>query len=183
MTRAKKIIASVCAAAALITTGAGTLAVSAANSAKATVTSGAQKYTGTMPKYIFMFIGDGMSFPQTQITSDYYSALADTNNNDILEANRRLNFMKFPVVGSANTYDSSSFCPDSASTATSLSTGHKTYSGTINMDESMTTEYETIAEKLKSQMGYKIGVVSTVNLNHATPAAYYAHQASRNNYY
>ena len=50
MTRAKKIIASVCAAAALITTGAGTLAVSAANSAKATVTSGAQKYTGTMQK-------------------------------------------------------------------------------------------------------------------------------------
>ena len=159
-----------------------TLAVSAANGAKTTVTSGAQQYTGKMPKYIFMFIGDGMSFPQTQITADYYSALADTNN-DILEANRHLNFTKFPVVGSANTYDSSSFCPDSASTATSLSTGHKTYSGTINMDETMTTEYETISEKLKSQMNYKIGVISTVNLNHATPAAYYAHQASRNNYY
>ena len=183
MTRAKKIIASVCAAAALITAGTCTLAVSAANGAKTTVTSGAQQYTGKMPKYIFMFIGDGMSFPQTQITADYYSALADTNNNDILEANRHLNFTKFPVVGSANTYDSSSFCPDSASTATSLSTGHKTYSGTINMDETMTTEYETIAEKLKSQMNYKIGVISTVNLNHATPAAYYAHQASRNNYY
>ncbi len=91
-----------------------------------------------------------MSFHQTQITADYYSALADTNNNDILEANKRLNFMAFPVVGSANTYDSSSFCPDSASTATSLSTGHKTYSGTINMDETFTTEYETITEKLKN---------------------------------
>ena len=92
MTRAKKIIASVCAAAALITAGTCTLAVSAANGAKTTVTSGAQQYTGKMPKYIFMFIGDGMSFPQTQITADYYSALADTNNNDILEANRHLNF-------------------------------------------------------------------------------------------
>ena len=32
-------------------------------------------------------------------------------------------------------------------------------------------------------MGYKVGIVSSVNLNHATPAAYYAHQASRNSYY
>ncbi|MGN0577498.1 MAG: alkaline phosphatase [Ruminiclostridium sp.] len=183
MTKAKKIVASLCAMAALVTAGSTGLAVSAANTASAKTTAAKAGYNGTLPKYIFMFIGDGMSFPQTQITADYYSALADTNNNDILEANKRLNFMAFPVVGSANTYDSSSFCPDSASTATSLSTGHKTYSGTINMDETFTTEYETITEKLKEQLGYKIGIVSTVNLNHATPAAYYAHQASRNSYY
>ena len=29
----------------------------------------------------------------------------------------------------------------------------------------------------------KVGVISSVNLNHATPAAFYAHQASRNDYY
>lgn len=183
MTKAKKIVASICAAASLITAGSVGLAASAANTGSAKKTAAAAGYNGTLPKYIFMFIGDGMSFPQTQITADYYSALADTNNNDILEAKKKLNFMNFPVVGSANTYDSSSFCPDSASTATSLSTGHKTYSGTINMDETFTVEYETIAEKLKDQLGYKIGIVSTVNLNHATPAAYYAHQASRNSYY
>jgi len=51
------------------------------------------------------------------------------------------------------------------------------------MDTSMTQKYETISEKLKAQKGYKIGVISTVNLNHATPAAFYAHQSSRNNYY
>ncbi|MDY4192045.1 MAG: alkaline phosphatase, partial [Oscillospiraceae bacterium] len=28
-----------------------------------------------------------------------------------------------------------------------------------------------------------MGIISTVNLNHATPAAFYAHQASRNSYY
>lgn len=183
MTKSKKIIASLCAAATLITAASTGIAVSAAGGNSAKTTAANAGYNGTLPKYIFMFIGDGMSFPQTQITTDYYSALADTNDNGILEAEKILNFMKFPVIGSANTYDSSSFCPDSASTATSLSTGHKTYSGTINMDETFTTEYETIAEKLKSQLGYKIGVVTTVNLNHATPAAYYAHQASRNNYY
>ena len=183
MTKAKKIVASLCAAATLVTAGAVGLAASATGNTTAKTTASAAGYNGTLPKYIFMFIGDGMSFPQTQITADYYSALADTNDNDILEAKMKLNFMNFPAVGAANTYDSSSFCPDSASTATSLSTGHKTYSGTINMDETFTVEYETIAEKLKEQLGYKIGIVSTVNLNHATPAAYYAHQASRNNYY
>ncbi len=182
MTHAKKITAAICTAA-LITAGVTANAVNAADKPKAAVTSGSNVYTGTLPKYIFMFIGDGMSFPQTQITADYFSALADANDNDILEANKRLNFMNFPVIGAANTYDSSSFCPDSASTATSLATGYKTYSGTINMDETFTTEYETIAEKLKEQMGYKIGIISSVNLNHATPAAYYAHQASRNSYY
>ena len=91
--------------------------------------------------------------------------------------------MNFESVGSAVTYDSNSFCPDSASTATSISTGHKTYSGTINMDETGTTAYETIAKQLKDQKNWEIGIISSVNLNHATPAAFYAHQASRNNYY
>ena len=135
------------------------------------------------PKYVFLFIGDGMSYPQFQAASDYLGALADTNNDKILDGNVPLSFMNFPVAGSAVTYDSTSFCPDSASTATSLATGHKTYSGTVNMDETATVAYETISEKLHSQKGYRIGVVSSVNLNHATPAAFYAHQASRGNYY
>ena len=44
-----------------------------------------------------------------------------------------LSFTSFPQVGSVTTYDSTSFCPDSASTATSIATGHKTESGVINM--------------------------------------------------
>ncbi|WP_343210324.1 alkaline phosphatase [Anaerolentibacter hominis] len=131
------------------------------------------------PKYIFLFIGDGMSYPQIQSASYYQGA---KKSGGKVETDN-LSFMEFPVAGSAQTFDSTSFCPDSASTATSISTGHKTYSGTINMDTTFTKEYETIAEKLKKQMGYKIGVISTVNLNHATPAAFYAHQKSRNSYY
>ncbi len=148
----------------------------------------------TTPKYVFLFIGDGMSYPQIQSTADYLGALADEdywqaepslddNEGAILDGPSYLNFMNFEAAGSAVTYDSNSFCPDSASTATSLSTGHKTYSGTINMDETGTVAYETISEKLHEQKGYAIGIITSVNLNHATPAAFYAHQASRNNYY
>ncbi|MBE6024629.1 MAG: alkaline phosphatase [Cellulosilyticum sp.] len=132
-----------------------------------------------VPKYIFLFIGDGMSYPQIQAASYYLGA--NKSGGDVVAD--ELSFMKFPVAGSAQTYDSTSFCPDSASTATSISTGYKTHSGTINMDTTKTIKYETIAEKLKKQLGYKVGILSTVNLNHATPAAFYAHQASRNDYY
>ena len=135
-----------------------------------------------------------MSYPQIQSTSDYLGALKDAdywqaqpslddNGGAVLDGPEYLNFMNFEAAGSAVTYDSNSFCPDSASTATSISTGYKTYSGTINMDETGTTAYETIAEQLKAQRDWEIGVVSSVNLNHATPAAFYAHQPSRSNYY
>ena len=142
-----------------------TLSDAVSNKGKVTTTASAT--TGKKPKYVFMFIGDGMSYPQFQAASDYLGAVADQDNDDILDGNKPLNFMNFPVAGSAVTYDS---------------TGHKTYSGTINMDETMTVKYETIAEKLHDK-GYDIGVVSSVNLNHATPAAFYCHQPSRSNYY
>ncbi|MCD8321872.1 MAG: alkaline phosphatase [Oscillospiraceae bacterium] len=147
----------------------------------------------TVPKYVFLFIGDGMSYPQIQATADYLGALddedyfqaepsLDDNEGATLDGPEYLNFMNFEAAGSAVTYDSNSFCPDSASTATSISTGNKTYSGTINMDETGTVAYTTIAEQLRD-MGYDIGIVTSVNLNHATPAAFYAHQASRSSYY
>ncbi len=140
------------------------------------------------PKYVFMFIGDGLSHTQTQLANYYLDALnQDTNialdKKAILKSQPRLSYMDFEAVGITTTYDSTSFNPDSASTATSLATGKKTHSSTISMDESYTIAYETIAEKLKEQKDYKIGIVSSVTINHATPAAYYAHNKSRNNYY
>ena len=154
------------------------------------------KADGAAPKYVFLFIGDGMSYPQFQAAADYLGALSDSDyasslpsvsyadrNGTTLDGPVKLNFMNFDVSGSAVTYDSCSFAPDSASTATSIATGYKTYSGMINVDISGSVAYETIAEKLHSQKGWKIGVISSVNLNHATPAAFYAHNASRNNYY
>ena len=148
----------------------------------------------TAPKYVFLFIGDGMSYPQIQSTADYLGALTDEdywqaqpslddNQGAILDGPSYLNFMNFEAAGSAVTYDSNSFAPDSASTATSIATGYKTYSGSINVDETGTVKYETIAEKLHEQKGYSVGVITSVNLNHATPAALYAHQASRSSYY
>ena len=172
-----------------------TAALLAATTAMSFMTAGAQaeEVQAAAPKYIFMFIGDGMSYPQIQLTNYFKSANACAENpvkvtvneeeKEVLQSGNNLVMMNFPIAGSAQTYDSTSFAPDSASTATSIATGHKTWSGSINVSEDFTEEYETIAEKLKAQKDYKIGVISSVNLNHATPAAFYAHQASRNSYY
>ncbi len=179
-----------------------TTAANAANTAntQATTTTAdagnavAQKTNTTAPKYVFLFIGDGMSYPQIQSTSDYLGALndedyfmaqpsLDDNQGATLDGPEYLNFMNFETTGSAVTYDENSFAPDSASTATSISTGNKTYSGSINVDVTGTKTFETITEKVHDQLGMKVGIISSVNLNHATPAAFYAHQSSRNNYY
>ncbi len=150
--------------------------------------------SGGTAKYVFLFIGDGMSYPQFQVTSDYLGAMADDdymmavpsiedNQGAVLDGPVELNFMNFPVTGTIVNYDSSSFAPDSSSTATSIATGHKTYSSSLNVDETGTVSYETIAEKIHAQTDMKIGIISSANLNHATPAAFYAHQPDRNNYY
>ena len=152
--------------------------------------------TTSAPKYVFLFIGDGMSYPQIQSTADYLGAQHDENyfmvqpsldknsaptqeavktqtfQAKALKGPEYLNFMNFEAAGSAVTYDSNSFAPDSASTATSISTGRKTYSGTINVDVTGTETFETITEKVHGQLGMKIGIISSVNLNHATPAAF-----------
>lgn len=142
------------------------------------------------PKYIFMFIGDGMSAVQVNSAQIYKG----NNKHNQITLNK-LNFQDFEAVGYQTTHDATSFAPDSASTATSLSSGFKTWSGTIGLkpvgnisankveNVDLTKTPKTIAERLKEEKGMKIGIVTTVTINHATPAAYYAHVPSRNDYY
>ena len=148
-----------------------------AGAAGETETTIRQMAEDAQPKYVFMFIGDGMSSPQIN-SAQIYNGCNEPGLIDLKE----LTFTQFPVVGLQYTQDATSFAPDSASTATSLSSGFKTHSGVIGMGIDKVTEGTTIAEMLRDK-GWKIGIVSTVTINHATPAAYYAHVASRNDYY
>jgi alkaline phosphatase len=137
-----------------------------------------EQQTAKAPKYIFMFIGDGMS--HVQINAAQVLKGNNTKGSVSLE---KLTFTEFPVSGLQTTYDATSFCPDSASTATSLSSGYKTHSGVLGLGIDKQYVGKNIAERLKEQKDWKVGIVSTVTINHATPAAYYAHVPSRNNYY
>lgn len=128
-------------------------------------------------KYVFLFIGDGMAMPQVNAAEAYLNAANGTKPGVV-----KLGFSRFPAQGLTTTYDAGSFITDSASAGTAIATGNKTLSGTINMDETKTKKFKTIAEYAKDS-GMKVGVISSVNLDHATPACFYAKQESRNSYY
>ena len=70
---------------------------------------------------------------------------------------------------------------DSASSATSMTAGIKTYNAAINVDV-FGTQVETIAHQLQSYRNFAIGVVTSVPISHATPAAAYSHNVSRDDY-
>ncbi|MBP7263975.1 MAG: alkaline phosphatase [Spirochaetia bacterium] len=128
-------------------------------------------------KYVFLFIGDGMSMAQVSAAEVYSNALASKTPGQA-----RLGFTQFPSQGLPTTYDSSSIITDSASAGTAIATGNKTASGVINMDPGKTLKFKTIAEYAK-EMGWKVGVVSNVSLDHATPASFYAKVPSRGDMY
>ncbi|MGQ9556076.1 MAG: alkaline phosphatase [Anaerolineae bacterium] len=130
-------------------------------------------------KYIFLFIGDGMGVAQRNAAELYLAAL---DGSDVRPETSKLVMNTFPAQGMITTYDLTSVIPDSASTATAIATGFKTASGVIGMDPTATTIYENISEIVAAK-GWKVGILSTVSLDHATPAAFYAHEKSRNNYY
>ena len=141
----------------------------------------AEEAAPATPKYVFMFIGDGMGNPQVTATQYYLGAL-ENPDSATARCPRQLSFTDFENVGLMTTYDASSFCPDSASTATSMASGNKTLSGVINYNIDLTESFKLITEYAK-EAGKKVGVISSVSLDHATPAAYYAKSESRNEYY
>ena len=142
--------------------------------------AGLAEETAKTPKYVFMFIGDGMGNPQVTATQ-YYEGAID-NPDAAVPTPADLSFTQFGNLGLMTTYDSTSFCPDSASTATAMASGQKTLSGVINYNVDKTGSFKLITEYAK-EAGKKVGVISSVSINHATPAAYYAKVESRNSYY
>jgi alkaline phosphatase len=90
---------------------------------------------------------------------------------------------ELPFVGLQKTWAYNQLITDSAAAGTALAAGHKTYVGAISVDpEDPNVAYKTVAELAKEQ-GKKVGILSSVSLDHATPAVFYAHQDDRNKYF
>jgi alkaline phosphatase len=132
-------------------------------------------------KYVFFFIGDGMASVQINAAEAYLANKVEHDDVGGSEKANLLKLSKLPVQGMCTTFPWNSYITDSAPAATALATGHKTADGVISMDSSKTTPYTTIAELAKSA-GMKVGIISSVSIDHATPACFYAHQPNRNSY-
>ncbi len=126
-------------------------------------------------KYVFYFIGDGMGFNHVSLT-EYWLG----HTQGVFDS-RPLSFSQFPVLGWAVTHSESNLITDSAAAGTALSTGNKTKNGMLATGPD-STALTSISYKIHDA-GYKVGISSTVGINHATPAAFYGHNVNRGDYY
>lgn len=127
-------------------------------------------------KYVFYFIGDGMGVNQVNAAETYLGAV------DGKIGIKELCFPSFPFVGLVNTQSGTNGVTDSAAGGTALSTGHKSHNGTLGMLADMKTSVTGIAQWAHDK-GAAVGVTTSVSIDHATPAAFYAHVPDRGQAY
>ncbi|WP_369742431.1 alkaline phosphatase [Pseudidiomarina sp. PP-1MA] len=124
------------------------------------------------PNIIFM-IGDGMGF---EYISAYRYAMSELGAGELAATP-----FDDLLTGAATTYpDDDTWVTDSAASATALATGVKSYNGAIGIDAKKNPQ-QTLMEKAREH-GWGTGAVATVQVNHATPASFFTHHPSRNQY-
>lgn len=135
-------------------------------------------YYGKKAKYVFYFIGDGMAMAQINAAEIFKGTMTGSNPMNRVP----VNFATFPFQGMQTTHSANTFITESAAAGTALATGHKTNNDVLGMDAGKTVKFKTMAE-LAKEKGLKVGIVTSVSLDHATPGAFYAHEPTRKNYY
>ena len=118
-------------------------------------------------KNIIYLIGDGMgisSVSMMQVESGYNTIIFDKADNVALQ----------------KSYSADNRVTDSAASGTALATGYKTNNTFIGCTPDGVA-VESLMDVAKTK-GKATGVVVTTYLQHATPAAFYAHTESRHNY-
>ncbi len=126
---------------------------------------------GAGPKNVILFIGDGMSTPQ-RMTADEFArktGLAPLAGN------------RLSHQATTRTCSASSLVTDSAAAATAIACGEKTNNGTIGLN-AKDERLESMAE-VAHKAGKKVGIVTSVTINHATPAGFYGHRKGRGDGY
>lgn len=143
----------------------------------------AEEHSDKEVKNVIFMIGDGMG---PSYTTAYRYLKDDMSTKEMEETAFDSHLVGMQSVYSFDPYhdggedDEKENIPDSAATATSMSSGVKTYNGAIAVGlEKKNTK--TVLEAAKEK-GLATGLVATSQINHATPAAYGTHDESRNNY-
>jgi len=127
-------------------------------------------------KYVFYFIGDGMGVNQVNAAETYLGALEDRIGI------RELCFPSFPYVALINTQSATNGVTDSAAGGTALASGNKTKNGALGVLKDLTTPVSCIADWAR-EAGAAVGITTSVSVDHATPASFYAHIGHRGEYY
>lgn len=125
------------------------------------------------PKNLILVIGDGMGFPYLSAYRYFKDGRGMTEQADI----ERTIFDQY-LVGFASTYPADeTLVTDSASSATTLASGVKTYNGSIGLDIDR-QPVKTMME-YANERGMLTGAIATVQVTHATPAAFFTKVENR----
>ncbi len=117
---------------------------------------------------VILFIGDGMGPSVVTASRIQYNQLA---------------WDKFTNSAFISTKSNDNHVTDSAAAATAMATGSKTDNGVLSLtpkDNGKRSPLKTLADIAKAK-NYSVGLVTTTEITHATPAAFYAHQDNREN--
>ena len=121
------------------------------------------------PPAIILFIGDGMGTVHRKAAAWLVSGEGGLLMMD-----------NMPVHGLAHTASANDQTTDSAAAATAMATGFLTNNRYLGVGPEQNT-LTTILE-LAQVSGWSVGLVTTVQLAHATPAAFASHYPDRSNY-
>ncbi|MCM3735557.1 alkaline phosphatase [Bacillus cytotoxicus] len=143
------------------------------NMTRSDVIKADEKENDAKIKNVIVLIGDGMG-PSYMTAHRYMKDNPKTFEMEQTEFDKHL-------VGTQVTYpeDEHQNITDSASAATAMSAGIKTYNAAIAVDNDK-TNVKTVLEQAKER-GKSTGLVATSEITHATPAAFGAHDVSRKN--
>ena len=119
--------------------------------------------TNKRVRNVILLIGDGMGHGAV-------NAAMYANGGELTMTNLR-------TFGLVRTQSADNFTTDSAASGTAYATGQKTNNGYLGVN----TAKERIPNipEILAPLGYACGVLSTDDLNGATPAAFFAHQPAR----
>lgn len=123
------------------------------------------------PKYVFMFIGDGMA-ANHRIMTDQFSQRIGRG---------ALAMDQLTVKGLTTTLSADRLVTDSAAAATALACGVKTKNGMLGCNAK--GKYVPSCATLAKKSGKKVGIITTVTTTHATPGGFYGRAISRGSNY
>lgn len=127
------------------------------------------------PKYIFLMIGDGMGEGQRQAAERYVCMKYPARDAGLV-------MNRLPVTGLTTTSEISGKTTDSAAAGTALACGEKTVNGAVGMAGDLKMPLRSVAF-VAQDVGMKVGIVTSVPIDHATPASFFSQVPKRGMYY
>lgn len=129
------------------------------------------------PRAVILIIGDGMGAEHLKALEEYSPQATEA----LGALPVRVDVATDPAPGSLSAGDGADPpVTDSAAAATAMATGQKTLNGYVGVNPDG-DRLETIVEAAERE-GFATGLVTSVPLSHATPAAFAAHTTDRNDY-